>query len=447
MMGSRKNSKTSTVTKTSAVDVQEPPKHVKNAKKFDNNEAAKQICKTKSLQNNSRQQQQRESLKANSKDDLTKNKNKAKQPKSDNERNAFSNESTVNLLDDLFSADKASSVSSGYHSLLIADDSGNVTEQQRAKEDVLLADSASESSEESEDETEVEAEAKEEVDPEFEGECALDMFIDPLNPMGKAVHSTLQSKINDQKDREEDLKRKRAEKLQQIKAERERQKQEKLRQLQLEKEQKKREKEYEKLKRRLENVHIRQAEQRSRTDALNGRMAAAKEREANYYRRYEVWKDKMEALYQEQLEITIPLEEECSGLRGQLYAQQKTRMEAFKAKMDPIIIREGPSRSANYKMQAKYLQYEIYPLTQRFRLTQMRADGEEMKRRGVEKEVWQLRDKISDYNTKISVATKGVPVSKTMLSKISDHKKKWKLLCNSVKIAKELSRKKSSAAL
>ena len=113
-------------------------------------------------------------------------------------------------------------------------------------------------------------------------------------------------------------------------------------------------------------------------------------------------------------------------------------MEAFKAKMDPIIIREAPSKSANYKMQAKYLQYEIYPLTQRLRLTQMRADGEEMKRRGVEKEVWQLRDKISDYNAKIGTLTKGLPISKTMLSKISDHKKRWKKLCNVVLITKRL---------
>ena len=338
--------------------------------------------------------------------------------------------SEVNLIDDLFNTDRVS-VSSGYHSISQQEDALDealpANEQENVFEDATNSKNDSSSDSESEDDTNL-------AEPEFDGECALDMFIDPLNPFGKAVHSTLQSKINDQKNQEENLKKKRAER-----------RTEKLREMQLDRELKKKEKELDKLKRRLDGLMQGKRDQEIRTETLNGRMAAAKEREANYYRRYEVWKDKMEELYQGQLDITIPLEDECRELRSDLYGQQKLRMEAFKAKMDPIIIREAPSKSANYKMQAKYLQYEIYPLTQRFRLTQMRADSEEMKRRGVEKEVWQLRDKISDYNTKISVATKGVPISKTMLSKITDHKKKWKLLCNSVKIAKELTRRKSTA--
>ena len=334
------------------------------------------------------------------------------------------------LFDDLFSTDRGS-VSSGYHSTHQNEE--NSDEVLNGKnlttiDNIFEHDSSDESSEPDEN--------RQDAEPEFEGECALDMFIDPLNPFGKAVHSTLQSKINDQKEKEEDLKKTRAKR-----------RADKLKQMQLEKEQRKREKELDKLKRRLENVHLRKQQQQKRTDDLNERSVLTKEREANYYRRYEVWKDKMENLYQEQLEVTLPLEEECSNMRAELYSHQKSRMEAFKAKMDPIIIREGPSKSANYKMQAKYLQYEIYPLTQRFRITQMRADGEEMKRRGVEKEVWQLRDKISDYNAKISVATKGVPISKTMLSKISDHNKKWKELCNSVKIAKELSQNKRKQSM
>ena len=57
--------------------------------------------------------------------------------------------------------------------------------------------------------------------------------------------------------------------------------------------------------------------------------------------------------------------------------QHKLRMESFEVKMKPIIIRDGPSRKANFKIQAAKLQYEIYSLTQRLRYTNFRAENEE----------------------------------------------------------------------
>ena len=235
------------------------------------------------------------------------------------------------------------------------------------------------------------------------------MFIDPLNPLGKETHSSLQSKKQNFADKRADLAKKQ-----------------------------KKEREMKKFLRKLQNIRSQNDQMKKRKDGLNARIRDIKHREDVYYRKYNAWKEKMEKRFCDELKITEPLEKECKELRDKLTEQQNIRMEAFKAKMDPIIIREAPSKSANYKMQAKYLQYEIYPLTQRLRLTQMRADGEEMKRRGVEKEVWQLRDKISDYNAKIGTLTKGLPISKTMLSKISDHKKRWKKLCNVVLITKRL---------
>ena len=44
------------------------------------------------------------------------------------------------------------------------------------------------------------------------GECAMDLFIDPLNPFGKKVSSTLQSTLDKQKAALEKLKQERAEK-------------------------------------------------------------------------------------------------------------------------------------------------------------------------------------------------------------------------------------------
>ena len=109
----------------------------------------------------------------------------------------------------------------------------------------------------------------------------------------------------------------------------------------------------------------------------------------------------------------------------------------MRAQVEPIIIRDGPSSKTNHKIQIKYLQYEIHPLTQRFKLTSMRADHEEVRRKRMEREVWQLREKISDMHLKIATTTKGVPVAKVLVEKISDHKKRWRKLCRDVIMSKE----------
>ena len=51
-----------------------------------------------------------------------------------------------------------------------------------------------ESAEEESDEEESEEEEETERKGSFQGELAVDMFIDPFNPLGKAAHPTLKSK-------------------------------------------------------------------------------------------------------------------------------------------------------------------------------------------------------------------------------------------------------------
>ena len=64
-------------------------------------------------------------------------------------------------------------------------------------------------------------------------------------------------------------------------------------------------------------------------------------------------------------------------MRNDLDEQHKIRMESFEIKMKPIIIRDGPSRKANFKIQAAKLAYEIYSLSQRLRYTTFRTENEE----------------------------------------------------------------------
>jgi len=121
-----------------------------------------------------------------------------------------------------------------------------------------------------------------------------------------------------------------------------------------------------------------------------------------------MWDQKLE----EEMRRTDPLEGECKALRNELDEQHKIRMESFEIKMKPIIIRDGPSKKANWKIQAAKLQYEIYSLSQRLRYTTFRAENEEKRRDTIEREVRYLRDKISLFKIQISTITKGVPMSK-----------------------------------
>jgi hypothetical protein len=69
----------------------------------------------------------------------------------------------------------------------------------------------------------------------------------------------------------------------------------------------------------------------------------------------------------------------------------------------------------------------------------MRADHEERKRKRIEAEVWHLRDRISDMNLKVATMTKGIPISKVFVTKISQHQQRFKKLCNSHIISKMFS--------
>jgi serine phosphatase RsbU (regulator of sigma subunit) len=69
----------------------------------------------------------------------------------------------------------------------------------------------------------------------------------------------------------------------------------------------------------------------------------------------------------------------------------------------------------------------------------MRADHEERKRKRIEAEVWHLRDRISDMNLKIATMTKGIPISKVFVTKITQHQQRLKKLCNSHIISKMFS--------
>ena len=72
-------------------------------------------------------------------------------------------------------------------------------------------------------------------------------------------------------------------------------------------------------------------------------------------------------------------------MRNDLDEQHKIRMESFEIKMKPIIIRDGPSRKANFKIQAAKLAYEIYSLSQRLRYTTFRTENEEKVKKKIEK--------------------------------------------------------------
>ena len=119
------------------------------------------------------------------------------------------------------------------------------------------------------------------------------------------------------------------------------------------------------------------------------------------------------------------------------FESKRKRMEMLLSKMAPLIIRDGPSQKTTYKMQAKNLHCEIFPLNQRIRLVQMRAEHEQIKRKAVEFEVRQLRDQISDLHIRISRATVGVPINQTMLMTLEEHKEKWAQLCDMTKTKKQ----------
>ena len=315
-----------------------------------------------------------------------------------------------NLIDDLFMLRDPSPVLRSHYSVHLSEESsgfGSTRNESSCTEDS--------SSDESENDVDPNAEHYFEIP----GECALDMFIDPLNPSGKAAHPTLQSKIKTLQQKEELLKKRR------------------FSQHLLEKENKKRTMMLERLTKKLETLKMSKETAKEKYYNLTKKLDNLHVREQKYFASLEKWTTKMEQEYKEQSEVGSILEQECAELRLQLSTQQKERMSTMKEKIQPIIIRDGPSQKTNYKIQAKYLQYEIYPLTQRFKMLSMRAEHEESRRRNVEREVSQLREKISELNIKVVSASKGVSVSKMMNKKIKEHKMRWKRLLSNEKMVEQ----------
>ncbi|XP_023337885.1 uncharacterized protein LOC111708668 isoform X2 [Eurytemora carolleeae] len=212
--------------------------------------------------------------------------------------------------------------------------------------------------------------------PEILGDNALDMFIDRLNPYNRQAHPALPNVMKQL----DDVRKKRADKM--------------------------------KLQEELFRVRTQRREAEGRRENLVGRARVLQARANKHKSKLSgMWEEKL----REELTKTGPLEQVCSALREELDEQHKKRLESFEIKMKPIIIRDGPSQKANYKISAAKIQYDIFAISQRLRHTSLRCEHEEKRREMVEREVRLLRDKISDLKIQISTITKGIPMSKIEL--------------------------------
>ena len=141
--------------------------------------------------------------------------------------------------------------------------------------------------------------------------------------------------------------------------------------------------------------------------------------------------------FQEEFKVGQLLAEELDQIRINLYELQEKRISNLTERIAPIIVRGEPSRATTYKLQLKYLQYEIHPLSQRLRLTQMRVEHEEMRTRQIVDDTRRLRDQITDLTNKIVVITKGLPMNKITLQELPA-KGKWKMLFSGFKASSVL---------
>lgn len=264
-----------------------------------------------------------------------------------------------------------------------------------------IYDGSSSSENLSTDDSEDEVDSNADLDTKMQGEYSLELFIDPLNPSGKAAHPTLQSKIRSLKQQEEILKKQRF--SQQL----------------LEMENKKKRKRLFKLRKRLEafqmkleNIEASKETARKKYANLKEKLNSLHKQEQNHYDNLNACAFKKDQEIKELINVGSVLEQECLELKQQISSvQKKRRMSTQKEKIEPIIIRDGPSLKTNYKLEAKYLQYEIIPLSQRLEMLTKRAKEEENRRRNVEREVFQLRERISELNIKIAAETPGISVS------------------------------------
>ena len=280
-------------------------------------------------------------------------------------------------------------VSSSYYSF-------NHSEETSCLCSIYDGSSSSENSSTGDSEDEVDSNA--DLDTKMQGQYSLELFIDPLNPSGKAAHPTLQSKIRQQ---EEILKKQRfSQQLLEIENKKKRKRLFKLR------------KRLEASQMKLENIEASKETARKKYANLKEKLNSLHKQEQNHYDNLDACAIKKDQEIKELINIGSVLEQECLELKQQISSvQKKRRMSTQKEKIEPIIIRDGPSLKTNYKLEAKYLQYEIIPLSQRLEMLTMRAKEEENRRRNVEREVFQLRARISELNIKIAAETPSISVS------------------------------------
>ncbi len=255
----------------------------------------------------------------------------------------------------------------------------------------------------------------------------MDLFIDPLNPMFKDPHPTLKSKQKKISKEEEELKKKRAE-----------QRAEEIRELKqkrkLERQRQKRIKMKEALEKKLDKLKSQTEVMNSKNRALNIRMKNAKIRENNYKIRVARYHDNILETYEREAQRGRAIVNSIKNMRMELGEIQKERMEILLSKMEPLIIKGGPSQKTTYKLHARRLHFEIFGLTQRIRIIHLRVESEAIRRRAIEFEVKQLRHRVYDQHAKIATMTKGLPASKIALMELEEHKKRFKDLCKKYKI-------------
>ena len=293
-------------------------------------------------------------------------------------------------------SEAASATSSGYYSLMHEDT-------------------------ESQDEEDEDSFNEEEVEVQMTGECAMDLLFDAFNPTGKVVHDSLSSV----KEKEEKAK----ETMQKLKEEKR-------------EEAKKRykgRKEHRKLERKRTHLKNVNNELTARNKAIKARVAELEVEIKIAQKKYDELAIKFEKKYQEELATSNSLIQTVESMKTELYEQQQQRISNLTNKIAPIIVHGEPSRRTTYKLQLKYLQYEIHPLSQRLRLTHMRVEHEELKRRQIENETRILRDRISELVNQIGVITKGLPMNKIVLQDLPP-KGKWKMLLSGMRASSILGR-------
>ena len=291
------------------------------------------------------------------------------------------------------SSEAASATSSGYHSLL-------------HDEDYIHDDDDEESMSEEEPE--------EDIEPQISGACAMDLLFDSFNPTGKIVHDSLETVKSKQKKNAVDF--------------------EKLREEQREKNLKlaKGKKEFRKLERKLAKLKKNKAELDANSKKMKIRISQLEVETNTAKKKYEELRIKFEKKYEDEFNKGQELSNEVEQMRINLDELQRQRITNLTERIAPIIVYGEPSRKTTYKLQLKYLQYEIHPLSQRLRHTEMRVEQEQMKTRQIQNETRILRDRISDMFNKICVITKGLPMNKIILKDLPA-KGKWQMLFQGMK--------------